>query len=232
MIDNPVTIGNATLMQVDCMEYMATLPDNAFELAIVDPPYGIRAADKPIAMGKWKRNIHQSKNWDNSVPDKDYFGEVKRVSNNQIIWGGNYFLDYLSATRCFIVWDKNNGSNMMADCELAWTSFDSSVRKFTRSHIDDHNEGIGRIHPTQKPIKLYEWLLTNYATPGDRILDTHLGSCSSVIACLNMGYEITGCELDPDYFAAGVERVRNSQRQETLFTPAPPKQDQLTLEQP
>ena len=214
---NPTIIGKATLYNIDCMEYMATLPDNYFELAIVDPPYGIDAASKPVEMGNWKRNIHKSKNWDKSIPDARYFNELRRVAKNQIIWGGNYFIDSLTATRCFIVWDKNNGTNMMADCELAWTSFSSSVRKFTRSHIDDHNEKIPRIHPTQKPIKLYEWLLTNFAKKGDKILDTHLGSGSNAIACNNLGFELVGCELDEDYFDASVKRITAASAQERLF---------------
>jgi site-specific DNA-methyltransferase (adenine-specific) len=198
------------------MEYMKSIPDKYFELAIADPPYGIYAAKKPISMGAWKRDIHESKEWDNTIPSKEYFNELTRVSKNQIIWGGNYFLDFLGATRCMVVWDKNNGTNMMADCELAWTSFNSSVRKFTRSHIDDHNQGIERIHPTQKPVKLYEWLLKNYAKEGDKILDTHLGSGSSAIACHNMGFEFVGCELDTDYFKAAQERFNNHAKQERM----------------
>ena len=236
MIDNPVTIGDATLMQVDCMEYLATLPDKAFSLAITDPPYGVKR-DKgfggfggfgaPIARKKYKGE------WDSQRPEKSYFDELIRVSEHQIIWGGNFYTDIIPQANHWLFWDKQNTMPTFGDGELAWTSFQ---RNSVKRHILEYNGLLGRekerIHPTQKPVKLYEWLLTNYATPGDRILDTHLGSCSSVIACLNMGYEITGCELDPDYFAAGVERVRNSQRQETLFTPAQPKQDQLTLEQP
>ena len=205
------------LLNVDCMEYMLTLPNKAFDLAIVDPPYGIDAAKKPISMGKWKREIHKSKDWDSCTPKEDYFKELSRVSKNQIIWGGNYFLDYLGSTRCFIVWDKNNGTNMMADCELAWTSFNSSVRKFTRSHIDDHNQGISRIHPTQKPVKLYEWLLANYAKAGDRILDTHLGSGSSAIAAHYGGFDFVGCELDKDYYDAACKRFNNETAQVALF---------------
>ena len=180
-----ITIGKATIMNCDCMEYMAGLPDKAFDLAIVDPPYGIDAAKKPISMGKWKRDIHKSSDWDNSIPDATYFAELLRVSRNQIIWGGNYFLDYLNNTRCMIVWDKNNGTNP--------------------------------IHPTQKPVKLYEWLLTNYAKPGQRILDTHLGSMSSVIAANNLGFELTGCELDADYFKAGCARVLQATAQQRMF---------------
>jgi len=205
------------LLNIDCMEYMRGLPDKAFDLAIVDPPYGIDAAKKPITMGAWKRDIHKSKAWDSGIPEAIYFDELKRVSKNQIIWGGNYFLGFLSATRCMLVWDKNNGTNMMADCELAWTSFGGSVRKFTRSHIDDHNQGIERIHPTQKPVKLYEWLLANYAKQGDRILDTHLGSGSSAIAAHYGGFDFVGCELDTDYFNAASKRFEQATAQLAMF---------------
>lgn len=208
---------NIEILHIDCMDYMATLPDKAFDLAIVDPPYGIGAAKKPISMGKWKMEVHKTSNWDESIPPENYFLELKRVSNNQIIWGGNYFLDYLNNTRCMLVWDKKNGGNNMADCELAWTSFDSSVRKFTRSHIEDHNENIERIHPTQKPIKLYEWLLQNYAKPGQRILDTHLGSGSGAIAAHYFGVDFVGCELDEDYCNAAKKRFELATAQVSLF---------------
>ena len=205
------------LLHIDCMEYMATLPDKAFELAIVDPPYGIGAAKKPIKAGKWSRDIHQSKEWDKETPSSDYFIELIRVSKNQIIWGGNYFLDYLSATPCFVVWDKKLENGWLADCELAWTSFTTQTKKFTRHHIEDHNEGkTVRIHPTQKPVKLYEWLLQNYAKPGDRILDTHLGSGSSAIAAHYAGFDFTGCELDEDYYKAACKRFDHETKQQAL----------------
>jgi len=225
MIDNPVTIGDATLMQVDCMEYMATLPDKHFELAIVDPPYGIAhftQSDRVDKYGKY--------DWNETVPNELYFKELQRVSKERIIWGANYYNCFENG-KAAIVWDKENPHPSMSRCEIASVSWGKRVNYYKLAHygfVGIHDD----FHPCGKPVKLYEWLLKNYAKPGDRILDTHLGSCSSVIACLNMGYEITGCELDPDYFAAGVERVRNSQRQETLFTPAQPKQDQLTLETP
>ena len=209
--------GRIKLYRADCMDYMATLEDNAFELAVVDPPYGIDAAKKPISMGRFKRDIHKPKSWDNSAPNNDYFKSILRVNNNQIIWGGNYFIDYLESTRCFLVWDKNNGGNNMSDCELAWTSFCGGVRKFTRSHIDDHNAGIKRIHPTQKPVKLYDWIYTNYAKEGDRILDTHLGSGSSAIAAHYAGLEFVGIELDADYFNAAVRRFEKETAQGDMF---------------
>ena len=200
------------LHNIDCMKYLATLEDNAFELAIVDPPYGIGMA-KGIEVGKWKRNIHKTKDWDNKTPNAKYWQQLKRVSKNQIVWGGNYFIEHLNNTRCFIFWDKKNGSNFMSDGELAWTSFDSSARRFTYNHIEDHNKGIQRIHPTQKPVKLYEWMLMNYAKEGDRILDTHLGSGSIAIACHNLGFDFVGCELDTDYFEAAQKRLQQHQSQ-------------------
>lgn len=212
---NPVTIKMATLYNCDCMEYMRGLPDKAFDLAIVDPPYGI--ADKLLNGGKTGVvKFHEQyalNKWDAEIPSNEYFLELERVSNNRIIWGANYFLDYLPASRGIIFWDKNLGQPLnFSHFELAWTSFNCIARKV----VESSNTG-NRIHPTQKPVKLYEWLLTNYAKPGQRILDTHLGSMSSVIACLNMGFEIIGCELDADYFKAGVERVRQSQMQQRMF---------------
>lgn len=166
------------------MEYMQSQKNKYFDLAIVDPPYGIDAGSNKRAgtqTGKSlaKNKIYHSGNWDKDIPPKEYFEELKRVSKNQIIWGGNYFLDYLSNTQCMIVWDKDNGTNYYADCEIAWTSFNSAVRKFRwRWHgflQEDNKNKQQRIHPTEKPIALYEWLLQNYAQPGQKILDTHGG---------------------------------------------------------
>ena len=204
------------LYNADCLSAMLEMDDNQFDLAIVDPPYGIKQA-KGISFGKWKRDIHKEKTWDDGIPSKQYFDELKRVSKNQIIWGGNYFLDYLSNTRCMLVWDKNNGTNPMSDCELAWTSFDSSVRKYKYNHIQDYNAGIDRIHPTQKPISLYTWILQKYAKEGDTILDTHLGSGSIAIACHDMGFDLTAYEIDEEYFAAASNRLKQHQRQLKLF---------------
>jgi len=201
-------IGGATLMNCDCMEYMATLPDKAFDLAVVDPEYGINLKGPCGHFEKY--GTLQSIN--ENPPSNEYFLELFRISARQIIWGGNYFV--LPPSRCFIVWDK--GASMtgrsFAECEQAWCG-DDDVARIVRVNPNQAN----RFHPTQKPVKLYEWLLTNYAKPGQRILDTHLGSMSSVIAALNMGFEITGCELDADYFEAGCNRVRDAQRQERMF---------------
>ena len=225
-----VRIGKANLMNCDCMEYLATLPDKAFELAIIDPPYGINSTGNNLQRlngsgGKLKnRALNSCKKitWDNEIPTEKYFAEIFRVSQNQIIWGGNYF--NLAPTRCVIVWDKCQPWENFSQVELAWTSFASPAALFKF----DNRTG-GKIHPTQKPVELYEWLLTKYAKHGDRILDTHLGSMSSVIACEKLGFEITGCELDKEYFDAGCQRVIDSQRQKSLFEAAqvPQKQEAL-----
>ena len=215
-------IHNMTLHNVDCMEYMKSLPDNAFDLAIVDPPYGIGIVESIKKTTKEGTNsmFKQMKggegaNFDYCIPEETYFNELKRVSKNQIIWGGNYFLDYLGATRCFLIWNKMNGTNPMADAELAWASFDSSVRMFSMHHF---SHGYGeKIHSCQKPVKLYEWLLSNYAKEGDRILDTHLGSGSHAIAAHYGGFEFVGCELDEDYFGAAVERIERETQQIDMF---------------
>lgn len=195
------------LRHVDCMEYLATCEDNAFQLAIVDPPYGIgEDGGKQRTRGS-KRTNGKKKNWDNARPQLVYFQEVRRVSQNQIIWGGNYFADLLQASRCWLYWQKNMGGDF-ADGELAWTSFDKVLKQYTK-RSETHN----RIHPTQKPVKLYEWLLINYAKEGDRILDTHLGSGSIAIACHNLGFDLVGCELDADYYAAACKRLKQHQAQ-------------------
>ena len=224
MID-PVIIGKATLYNMDCLEYMATLPDKAFELAICDPPYGIgenafRSASRSKAAKTTDWGAFD-KHWDKASPGADYFLELQRVSQNQIIWGANHMMGVIGkSSPCWIVWDKDN-SGCFADCELAYTSFRTAVRmvKFRWNGMiqgDMVNKEM-RIHPTQKPVKLYEWLLTHYAKRGDRILDTHLGSMSSVIAANNLGFELTGCELDPDYFKAGCTRAMQATAQQRMF---------------
>lgn len=207
---------NIQLINDDCMNVMQQYPDKHFDLAIVDPPYGINMS-KGIEVGKWKRKIHKTKDWDNKIPNKEYFKELFRVSNNQIIWGGNYYIEYLKNTKCMIFWDKKNGDNFMSDGELAWTSFDKSVKRFIYNHIQEYNLNIDRIHPTQKPIALYKWLLTNYAKPGDKILDTHLGSGSIAIACHDYGFDLVGTELDGEYYAAALNRYNNHIAQQKLF---------------
>jgi len=215
------------LLNIDCMEYMKTLPDKAFDLAIVDPPYGIGESKKKrenSVTDKWKRppmKLHNIKNWDDCAPDGSYFDELRRVSKNQIIWGANHFIDnfpFNCSSPCWIVWDKKNGDSDFADCELAWGSFNSAVRKFEwlwNGFQKQRPEE--RFHPTQKPIALYQWLLQNYAKQGDRILDTHLGSGSSAIAAHYGGFDFVGCELDIDYYNAAKERFNNATAQIALF---------------
>jgi site-specific DNA-methyltransferase (adenine-specific) len=222
---NPTIIGKASIYNVDCMEYMATLPDKAFNLAIVDPPYGIgenayRSASRSKAAKTTDWGAFD-KSWDRSCPTKLYFLELQRVSKNQIIWGANHMMHVISlGSPCWIVWDKDN-SGCFADCELAYTSFRTAVRifKFRWNGMiqGDMQNKEKRIHPTQKPVKLYEWLLANYAKPGQRILDTHMGSGSSVIAANNLGFEIVATELDQDYFNAACKRIEQATAQERLF---------------
>lgn len=213
MID-PVIIGKATLFNVDCMQYMRGLPDKAFDLAIVDPPYGINVNHNMGRRRGNKASDYKPAVWDSEPPSFEYFKELIRVSENQIIWGANHFIERIALpSSCWIVWDKLFSHDVsFAAAELAWTNFTSVTKKFSLSPADP-----SRIHPTQKPIKLYEWLLTNYAKQGDRILDTHLGSGSSAIACNNLGFEIVGCELDKDYFEASIKRIRMATAQERLF---------------
>lgn len=201
-----------TITNEDNMELMARYPDNYFDLAIVDPPYGIGASKRK---NKTKKSIIQynSKNWDNSIPDDNYFKELFRVSKNQIIWGGNYF--DLIPTRCFVIWDKCQPEGLdQAMCEMAWTSFNLSA-KIYKTSIQQIQ--FTRTHPTEKPTKLYKWLLDKYAKPGDKILDTHLGSGSIAIACHDYGFDLTACELDKEYFDKAMERIKNHTNQTKLF---------------
>lgn len=193
----------------DNMQMMARYPDNHFELAIVDPPYGIDIHSS----GRLGHYGGKDKKWDNEIPKKKYFKELERVSKNRIIWGGNYF--NMKPTRCFLIWDKKQPQDLsFASCEYAWTSFNRSAKTF---YLRPQNADNMRIHPTQKPVKLYEWLLMNYANKGDKILDTHLGSGSIAIACHNLGFDLTACELDPDYYNAAIKRLKQHQAQQTLF---------------
>ena len=197
------------------MAYMSTLPDKAFDLAIVDPPYGIdvmHGGGQPEKHGfrQWDR-----KDWDLATPGPDYFSQLRRVSINQIVWGGNYFTEHLPASMGWVFWFKQKGMTF-ADGEMAWTSFDRATRVYDEAGMG----GNGRIHPTQKPVALYKWLLTKYAKPGDKILDTHLGSGSSRIAAHDLGFDFYATELDPDYFAASCKRFDQHAAQGTLFEPA------------
>ena len=209
----------------DNMLLMARYEDNHFDLAIVDPPYGI-GWDGENSMAennskKWssaKKKGYVKKDWD-IKPSLEYFTELKRVSKNQIIWGGNYFADMLTPTGGWIVWEKGVPDNMtLSQAELAYNSLLNSVRVCKMLWAGFRKcEETNRIHPTQKPIKLYEWLLMNYAKEGDKILDTHLGSGSIAIACHNLGYDLTACELDTEYYNAAMKRLSNHQLQTKLF---------------
>ena len=200
------------LYNMDCMDAMAKMEDNQFDLAIVDPPYGIGV--NSMNMGGRKTIRPDKRTWDNEIPKNIYFKELCRVSRNQIIWGGNYF--HLSPSRCFVIWDKGEMmyGRSFAECEFAWTSFDMSARIYKQNPTQ-----LKRIHPTQKPVKLYEWLLKNYAKKGHKILDTHLGSGSIAVACHNMGFDLEGYEIDKDYYEDACRRLEDHQRQGMLFQP-------------
>jgi site-specific DNA-methyltransferase (adenine-specific) len=202
------------LHHTDCMDFMRDIPDGYYELAIVDPPYGIGMDGGNV--GYKGSNNFKKKSWDNEIPNKEYFNELFRVSKNQIIWGGNYF--GLHATRCFLVWDKGEGfyNRTYAECELAWTSFDSNTCKIKHDPLAK-GDYKGKIHPTQKPVALYKWILDKYAKPSDKILDTHGGSMSIAIACHDYGFDLDLCELDKEYFDKGVQRVKNHVAQQKLF---------------
>jgi site-specific DNA-methyltransferase (adenine-specific) len=236
-------IGNASLFNIDCMVLMSSLPDKHFDLAIVDPPYGINATvmsmgqnlnrndgwqrDESTAVkmrkgrlnsggGKLKNRLLNTSDidWDCEPPSPEYFKELFRVSKNQIIWGGNYF--DLPPTRCVVCWDKCQPWENFSQWEMAWTSFDRPASLFSYSNTGGANKD-KKIHPTQKPVALYEWLLTKYAQVGDKILDTHVGSGSSIVACNNLGFEVVGTELSAGYFENMTKRVQYENMQERLF---------------
>ena len=197
----------------DNMELMARYEDNYFDLAIVDPPYGY--GDKKTDILNFRQK-EQHREW-NTAPNDEYFKELFRVSKNQIIWGGNYF-SYIwnFGGRCFIYWHKGNPVSNFADGELAWTSFDKNAQQYDYRYygnLEGNTSANKKFHPTQKPISLYEWLLMNYAKKGDKILDTHLGSGSIAIACHNLGYDLTACELDKEYYEAAMKRIKQHQAQ-------------------
>ena len=201
------------------MELLKRTPDKYFDLAIVDPPYGIGVANMNMGIGKSKKASKAknrkwvAKDWDNKIPDDNYFEELFRVSKNQIIWGGNYF--NLGVCNKFIIWDKQIPDGLsFSDCEYAWTSFSGANKIFRYSAYLNKRE---KFHTTQKPPQLYKWLLDKYAKQGDKILDTHLGSMSIAIACDDYGFELTGCELDRDYYEAGIKRIKTHTAQLKLF---------------
>ncbi len=203
---------------------MREFPDGHFDLAIVDPPYGIGedGAKNHSRGGLCAPTLYAAKSWDRSPPPVEYFLELRRVSRHQIVWGANHFIDRIPiASPCWIVWDKLNGENDFADCELAWSNFPTAVRRlaFRWAGMLQGNmaEKETRIHPTQKPVALYRWLLERYAKPGQRILDTHLGSGSHAIACHYFGAHLTASEIDRDYFNSALERIERETAQQTLF---------------
>ena len=216
---------------IDCMEFMKGVPDKYYELAIVDPPYGIgedgrKSQSRMVSSGKWKNpgaTKYKAKSWDDAPMNGVYFEELMRVSKNQIIWGANHFISKIPFdSSCWLVWKKNgqNPNCDFADCELAWTSFNTSVRHFDYAWtgFGAKNSGEIRIHPTQKPVALYKWLLKNYAKPNDKIFDSHVGSGSIRIACHDMGFDFEGCEIDKDYWDAQEKRFINHTNQIDLFS--------------
>ena len=201
------------LYQRDCLEAMKEMPDNSYELAIVDPPYGIKASK--MTMGSGKHKFKKNKNWDNEIPSPRYFKELFRISKNQIIWGGNYFTDFLPPSKNWLVWNKKNPNLSFAEGELAWVRDGKLLRIF--NWYSARVENGGKIHPTQKPVRLYEWILDNYAKEGDKIIDTHLGSGSIALACHNRGYSLDAYEIDEEYLNAAADRLRIHQSQLTIF---------------
>lgn len=208
------SVSNCALSEVylmDCIAGMKHYPDKFFDLAVVDPPYGIGEDGGKARTRGSKRTNGIKKGWDNKRPELEYFIELWRVSKNQIVWGGNYFADLLPASRCWLYWQKNMGGDF-ADGELAWTSFDKVLKQYTK-----RSETFNRIHPTQKPIELYDWIFRDYAEDDWRILDTHLGSGSSRIAANKAGLDFVGFEIDEDYFNASEERFKKFVSQTRLF---------------
>ena len=216
---------NGYFINADCMEGMKQFPDKYFDLAIVDPPYGINEnGDKNHTRGKLAvaKNYHSFYGEDKEPPKEDYFRELFRVSKNQIIFGANHFISRMPYdSPCWIVWDKDNGENDFADCELAWTSYRTAVRRLRFRWAGMLQENMKnkeiRIHPTQKPVALYKWILQNYAKPDDKILDTHVGSASSLVACRETGHKYVGFEIDREYYNMASERLKAAEQQVNIF---------------
>jgi len=208
------------LHNIDCLLFMKQCEDKQFDLAIVDPPYGIKrdghtGYDCKNKKHNWKK--HDFKGWDNATPNAEYFRELERISKNQIVWGANYFVEHLTkGTMGWIVWDKGQHGLSMSDCELAYSSFNKATRVFTFNRGLIAQKG-GSIHPTQKPVELYRYLLNEYAEESNKIFDSHLGSGSIAIACDDLGYDLTACEIDKDYFEKANKRIEPYRKQQTLF---------------
>ena len=206
----------------DCMDLLKQTPDNYYELSIVDPPYGIgfgafNRTNKASDGTRIKADKYKNSDWDNGIPTEEYFKELFRVSKNQIVWGGNYF--NLPPNQNFIFWYKQNPVSNFSDGEYAWTSFKKPALCFDYRYygnLEGNTSASKKYHPTQKPIKLYEWTLTNYAKKGDKIVDTHRGSASLDIACHNLGFDLVTCELDTDYFNDGNKRLKQHQQQQVM----------------
>ncbi len=220
-----------TLLNIDCMDYMKTYSDNHFDLAIVDPEYGIGAGKGTSIVFKnstWKHaektHKYESKDWDTKIPDKSYFKELFRISKNCIIFGGNYFTEFLPPNNGWIIWDKKTTNKIFSPFEMIWTTYNKPkifrflMEGYKKEKQEDYR--LGRIHPTQKPITLYKWLLQNYAKPGDKLFDSHSGSGSFRIAAHDLGFDLVSCELDPDYYRDNEARYQNHIQQIDLFKPA------------
>jgi len=207
------------IRNIDCMELMKQYPDKYFDLAIVDPPYGIGIDGQKESIcknPKHNRKAHEHKGWDNSIPTAEYFRELERVSKNQIIWGANYFVEHLNkGTKGWIFWYKGQDGLTMSDGEIAYSSFQVATRMINLNRGLIAQKG-GSIHPTQKPVELYRHLLQNYAEKGQKILDTHLGSGSIAIACYDMGCELTSCEIDAEYYDNAMKRIQIHTAQQML----------------
>lgn len=210
------------LYNEDCLQAMRRMDTDQYDLAIVDPPYGIheKLLTTDLKLNKSNKFAleYMKKGWDKNRPPKEYFLELFRVSKNQIIWGGNYFTDVIPVSRGWVCWDKQGDNLTVVNNELAWSSFDVALKMFRRCHGLDKGFMIRKqadkiIHPTQKPVALYKWILLNYAKEGDKILDTHLGSGSIAIACHDMGFSLDGYELDTEYYEAACKRLKEHQRQ-------------------
>jgi len=204
-------------LNIDCNIYMKSVPDKYFDIAIVDPPYALKVSNK---MYKEKYNYRQwpKKEWDEKIPEQSYFDELFRISKNQIIWGGNYFINRIKKnSKCILIWDKGQRElSFLADGEMAWTSYTNGLRIFSFSR--GLNNSKNRLHQTQKPIELYLWILEKFAKRGDKIFDSHVGSASSLIAFEELGFEYVGCEIDPDYYKESRERLEKYKSQKRLFS--------------
>lgn len=217
---------NINLIHGDCLQAMKAMQDKQFDLAIVDPPYGIgfgefNRTNKASKGERYKADKYKNSNWDDDIPSDEYFSELMRISKNQIVWGGNYF-PYLWKNGCkaFVYWHKGNPVPNFADGELAWTSFNKVAKQLDYRYygnLEGNSSASDKIHPTQKPIFLYKWLLENYAEKGDKIIDTHLGSGSIAIACWDLGYDLTAYEIDADYYEKTCKRFKNHSSQMALW---------------